>query len=190
MQDRVERNMMSPEALSTVIAPVCTGFEQTFKDIQLSVKPKSRSSLSKFDIQKHVAVNKQWMDIWKIMIEERVVLIHALNQKHLQYGDEEGPSMWYISPAYQHYLEHSNCKTLPAKQGGERRYPAPQDDELIYQTAPPMTGNENTIPIIHPNNPETRQKKHSTGFRPPSLPKSIFRKTNTLRRMLSSSALR
>ncbi|CAO3666892.1 unnamed protein product [Rhizopus stolonifer] len=75
IQDHVDHNKMCPEALATVFAPVCTGFESALGNI-----PKKKKMLR--TIERHIRANKHWTDIWKLMIEQRDLVISILDQQH------------------------------------------------------------------------------------------------------------
>ncbi|KAI8891094.1 Rho GTPase activation protein [Backusella circina FSU 941] len=86
IQDHVHLNMMSPEALATVFAPICTGFEQRIQTFDFTP--------TKQDIHAQIATNRQWTRIWKELIEERALFIDMLHR--------------------QHYLENAWSRSLPS----------------------------------------------------------------------------
>ncbi|KAG1452896.1 hypothetical protein G6F56_007704 [Rhizopus delemar] len=96
VQKHVNNNMMCPEALATVFAPVCTGLEHSLKDIKISTSStiSSTSIGSTFKRQKkranalqqtsdiieqHIKRNKHWTDIWRMMIDRHDFFIDILD---------------------------------------------------------------------------------------------------------------
>lgn len=134
IQDHVKANMMSPEALATVFAPVCTGFEQSLKD-HMSGKSHSTPTSSTLKKQKkhqqgttlqqssnmiaqHIKRNKKWTDIWKAMIKFHGSLTEALykqmnNSKEVY--DTDPDLTWRDRRVY---YDHSPV-------GGNRSLPSP-----------------------------------------------------------------
>ncbi|KAI8391553.1 Rho GTPase activation protein [Radiomyces spectabilis] len=80
MQTYSDLNMMNPEALAVVLAPVCTGLEQTLKELPLS-KKKRRQSPSKEDMELLIERNTQWTHLWRIMISEHQLILNILYQQ-------------------------------------------------------------------------------------------------------------
>ncbi|KAI8049130.1 Rho GTPase activation protein, partial [Gilbertella persicaria] len=67
IQAHSDRNMMNPEALAVVLAPVCTGLEQNLKEIP-SWKRHSRAKLIN-DMGHFIETNAKWTQIWTLLIE-------------------------------------------------------------------------------------------------------------------------
>lgn len=135
IQNHVQVNMMSPEALATVFAPVCTGFEQSLKD-HMSGNSHSTPTSSTLKKQKkhqhstlqqssdmiaqHIKRNKNWTNIWKAMIEYHGSLIATLDKQ--MYNSKESyktnPDLTWRD--HRVYYNHS-----PISSGGNRSLPSP-----------------------------------------------------------------
>lgn len=68
IQEHSEINMMNPEALAVVLAPVCTGLEQNLKEIPSWVKRHTRTKMMN-DMGLFIENNAKWTRIWTLMIE-------------------------------------------------------------------------------------------------------------------------
>ncbi|KAI8340625.1 Rho GTPase activation protein [Chlamydoabsidia padenii] len=83
-------NMMNPEALAVVLAPVCTGIEKTIQI--LPKKPSKRNKkqdqeqqhthpyrqcINTLDIEQFIRTNTHWTLLWKWMIEECHVILFS-----------------------------------------------------------------------------------------------------------------
>ncbi|KAI8372772.1 Rho GTPase activation protein [Radiomyces spectabilis] len=100
IQQYAHINMMSPEALAVVLAPVCTGLEQTLKDIPYSLKKNPRQRLG--EMSHLIERNAKWTHLWTVMIEHHHILLQTLDQ-HRETG------IWK-EPLY-HRLQQRN--TMP-----------------------------------------------------------------------------
>lgn len=68
IQKHAEINMMNPEALAVVLAPVCTGLEQNLKEIPSWVKRHTRTKMMN-DMGHFIETNTKWTRIWTLLIE-------------------------------------------------------------------------------------------------------------------------
>lgn len=73
-------NMMNPEALAVVLAPVCTGFDQTLRDMRImTLQTRHGSPLTSKNpastIDRLVQLNAKWTYIWTHLIENREYLL-------------------------------------------------------------------------------------------------------------------
>ncbi|KAI9018675.1 Rho GTPase activation protein [Phycomyces nitens] len=87
-------NKMNPEALATVLAPVCAGLEHTLKDLPAALKKKKTKVLMKSDMIGVVERNRRWTELWILMIENLDVLLCELkDQNHrasMQFTNQKG----------------------------------------------------------------------------------------------------
>lgn len=74
IQEHSEINMMNPEALAVVLAPVCTGLEQNLKEIPSWVKRHTRTKMMN-DMGLFIENNAKWTRIWTLMIEHSDTLL-------------------------------------------------------------------------------------------------------------------
>ncbi|KAG1138389.1 hypothetical protein G6F37_005313 [Rhizopus arrhizus] len=91
IQKNVDQNMMCPEALAIVFAPVLTGFEHSLKDLTTSCisthstfkRQKNQPQATTSDIiSQHIKRNKHWTDIWILLIERYDFFIDILDKHH------------------------------------------------------------------------------------------------------------
>jgi hypothetical protein len=78
IQKHADTNMMNPEALAIVLAPVCTGLENNLKDIPSWVKRNPRGSNTSrmiYDMNHLIEANTKWTGIWTRMIEHSEQLL-------------------------------------------------------------------------------------------------------------------
>lgn len=97
-------NMMNPEALAVVLAPVCTGIEKTIqilpkktskrnkKQQQDQERPHRLQRINTADIEQFIRTNARWTLLWKWMIEESDIVVSATSpyddpRSHLQHKD-------------------------------------------------------------------------------------------------------
>ncbi|KAL0085995.1 Rho GTPase activation protein [Phycomyces blakesleeanus] len=91
-------NKMNPEALATVLAPVCAGLEHTLKDLPDALKKKKTKVLMKSDMIGVVERNRRWTELWILMIDNLDVLLlrgwkdHTPNHRALsmQFTNQKG----------------------------------------------------------------------------------------------------
>ncbi|KAI7894623.1 Rho GTPase activation protein [Mucor mucedo] len=211
IQQHVQLNMMCPEALATVFAPVCTGFEQSLKDTMRVSNSSSTSSTFKKQrkhssneqilnsseiIEKHIKRNKNWTNIWKFMIEQHASLISTLDKQNSEFKENNRfnqESTWNKKQVhYSHHQQHLN-RSLPSPFSTCGSTP-PLPSEIIMDQFYPM--NQNSIPIVQPTAKRTpRQPSVTPSFEDPksnSISKKtyFFQKSNTIRKILSASTLR
>jgi hypothetical protein len=129
IQDYVDVNMMSPEALAPVFAPICTGFEKKIQTFHFT-----KQSPTNKDIHEQIATNKQWTRIWEHLIKERALLIDMLHRQ--QFLEKE--SMFY-------------SRSVPSPFSVTGSTPLPED--IFMAQFSPM----DTIEIAKPN--KNRLKK-------------------------------
>ncbi|RCI00808.1 hypothetical protein CU097_014609 [Rhizopus azygosporus] len=208
IQDHVNRNMMCPEALATVFAPVCTGFEHSLRDMKISTSStiSSSSTHSTFRrhrnniqasgmIDQHIKRNKQWTNIWTAMIEHHVLLITMLDKQHYTLMEHSKLGNATVSAFnYRRQYHHYQNRTLPSPYStspSPSPPPVPPKDIIypIHKDNDPIEG----IPVVKPtiySTDETASIKTSA----PSLSKKssffLLPKSNTLRKILSTSTLR
>ncbi|KAF1799101.1 Rho GTPase activation protein [Mucor lusitanicus] len=171
IQHNVGLNMMCPEALATVFAPVCTGFEQSLKDhmntsfstptatIHKKSKKNAHSSIQQSsNIELHIKRNKNWTNIWKVMIEQHESLISALDKQMYQSQESQHrPAQDLTWKQHRVYYNHS-----PAS-AGNRSLPSPfstngslvplPNDIMMAQFYPmqPQGTNSTIIPVAQPS---------------------------------------
>jgi hypothetical protein len=95
IQHYADINMMNPEALAVVLAPVCTGIEKTIQI--LPKKPSKRNKkqqqdqehphrpqrIDTADIEQFIRTNARWTLLWKWMIEECDTFVSAISPQSL-----------------------------------------------------------------------------------------------------------
>ncbi|KAI8983608.1 Rho GTPase activation protein [Pilobolus umbonatus] len=190
IQDHVEVNMMNPEALATVFAPVCTGFEKSLKDTELTIKSKrsKASPLFKYrenSLEMHINRNKNWTNIWRSMIEHHESIISLLNK-------EECISLSQRN-LISHYPPQKHNKTLPSPFSTTgSRIPLP-GDIMMEQFYPLNNEHKSVIPVIKPtpyDNKNEADDEEDTINGLHTLSKTFFPQSHTVRKILSASALR
>ncbi|KAK4516003.1 DNA-binding transcription factor yap1 [Mucor velutinosus] len=177
IQHHVGVNMMSPEALATVFAPVCTGFEQSLKDhmntsfstptatIHKKSKKNAHSSIQQSsNIEQHIKRNKNWTNVWKAMIEQHESLISALDKQMYQAQESQ-----YRSGQDLTWKQHRVYYNHTPASAGNRSLPSPfstngslvplPNDIMMAQFYPMQPqGTNSIIPVAQP----------STAIPPPS----------------------
>ncbi|KAI7865424.1 Rho GTPase activation protein, partial [Spinellus fusiger] len=68
-------NLMTAEALAIILTPVCTGLEQTLKDIPNSFVRSTRPHMR--DMRHFVETNAKWTHVWHIIIENHRQLLEV-----------------------------------------------------------------------------------------------------------------
>ncbi|RCH77633.1 hypothetical protein CU098_006329, partial [Rhizopus stolonifer] len=117
IQDHVDHNKMCPEALATVFAPVCTGFESTLGNI-----PKKKKMMMMRTIERHIKTNKHWTEIWKLMIEQRDLVISILDQQN------------YVDTSYHHQTTEKGSRPQITKKGSLFHLPKTHTIRRILST--------------------------------------------------------
>ncbi|KAG0182144.1 Unconventional myosin-IXAa [Apophysomyces sp. BC1021] len=79
VQQYAHVNMMNPEALAVVLAPVCTGLERALTTTAARARRKKPSRLSKADMEDLIQRNAKWTYTWEIMIEHHEMLLQNWN---------------------------------------------------------------------------------------------------------------
>lgn len=82
IQKHSEINMMNPEALAVVLAPVCTGLEQNLKEIPSWVKRHTRTKMMN-DMGQYIENNTKWTRIWTLLIEYSDTLLEKWKESIL-----------------------------------------------------------------------------------------------------------
>ncbi|CAO3692672.1 unnamed protein product [Rhizopus stolonifer] len=67
-------NLMNPEALAVILAPVCTGLELNLKEVSSWVKRRT-----KYDMNHYVEINLKWTRIFTLLIEYSDTLLELWN---------------------------------------------------------------------------------------------------------------
>lgn len=175
VQQHVQLNMMCPEALATVFAPVCTGFEQSLKDMRISSSTSTTTTSSTFKkqkkfnhneanylmkssqvIEKHIKRNKNWTNIWKMMIEQHESLISILDKQHYQSMENNRTNQeltWknhrvYYQQQHHNYQQQQPNRSLPSPfSTSGSTTPLPND--IIMAQFYPL--NQNSIPVAQPS---------------------------------------
>lgn len=191
IQQHVDINMMCPEALATVFAPVCTGFEQSLKDMRISNSSSTASNYTFHNkkqqnakqtqsnietttemIGKHIKRNKNWTNIWKVMIEQHTSLISILDKQHYQ---QRASLMDISSPStkkeedrswskHHHVYQIQQQRSLPSPFSTNGSATPLPNDIIMAQFYPIQQ--DGTIPVAHP----TKFNPRYTPSPPPPLP--------------------
>ncbi|KAI7864373.1 Rho GTPase activation protein [Spinellus fusiger] len=128
IQSHESTNMMNPEALATVLAPVCTGLEHTLRDIPSALRKKKPKQLSKTDMYHVIQRNTQWTQVWAFIIEHHEDMLqnwkeqpgytlsfHKVNKtvpsRPLSPSTHRPSSLVYTS--YQAFMQQFYTPTLP-----------------------------------------------------------------------------
>lgn len=151
IQKHADINMMNPEALAIVLAPVCTGLEHNLKEIPSWVKRHTRTKMMN-DMGQFIETNSKWTQIWTLLIESSDELLGIWKDGLLLWGTpghhtvpcHPMPSSGTVlSPS----LSHTNGRTalsLPST-------PAPPT-ELLLDIVPPT------------KRPSTKKKTSASGM--------------------------
>jgi hypothetical protein len=192
IQQHVDTNMMCPEALATVFAPVCTGFEQSLKDQMndprfLMNHKHSHNYTNTFQkstqfIEQHIQKNKNWTNIWKLMIEENQSLI-ALLDKQLYNHQVQDDLTWRQHHVYYPHPLAGN-RSLPSPFSTHGSF-VPLPNDIMMAQFYPMPSD--TIPIVPEEEEEEPKGFHHTISKKTSL---FFQKSSSIRKILSTSTLR
>ncbi|CAO3630022.1 unnamed protein product [Mucor hiemalis] len=189
VQHHVEINMMCPEALATVFAPVCTGFEQSLKDMRISSSSSTTTTFKKHKkfnhneanhlmkstevIEKHIKRNKNWTNIWKMMIEQHESLISTLDKQHYQSMENNRSNQeltWKNHHVYyqqqQQYPLPNRSLPSPFSTSGST---APLPNDIIMAQFYPL--NQNSIPVAQPSYHRHQPKRPSP---PPPVPQRHY----------------
>ncbi|KAI8987581.1 Rho GTPase activation protein [Mycotypha africana] len=213
VQHHVKANKMCPEALATVLAPVCTGFEQSLLDHTATTFRKRRkrgsSNNKKINILEQSSAliaqqtikNKQWTLIWKAMIEQHESLI-AILDKHMYQQEHQPYQFSYNSlPSFPSPFSTGNSHMLPTPNQilMAQFYPISNEEDNIKIAKQTASHNALTLPTTaddyirgdSDNNDsnghmeaDKASEKSST-----SAASFFFQKSSTLRRILSASTL-
>jgi hypothetical protein len=186
IQQHVNINMMCPEALATVFAPVCTGFEQSLKDMRISSssssttcsstfkkasknKPTSTSNIEKTTtemIGKHIKRNKNWTNIWKVMIEQHATLISILDKQHYSSQQQYSSSFvggdnnsWAKNQHVYNCAQQQRSLSSPFSTNGSS---TPLPNDIIMEQFHPIS--PAGIPVIAPSSSPSFSKLAATRY--------------------------
>ncbi|KAF7725239.1 GTPase activating protein (GAP) for Rho1p [Apophysomyces ossiformis] len=81
IQRHADVNMMNPEALAVVLAPVCTGLERTLTATAARVRRKKPSRVSKADMEDLIQRNAKWTYTWEVVIQYHEMLLQNWIQR-------------------------------------------------------------------------------------------------------------
>ncbi|CEP08294.1 hypothetical protein [Parasitella parasitica] len=93
IQQHADVNMMNPEALATVLAPVCTGLDNNLKEALSWIKRHSQGKILT-DMNLLKEMNAKWTGIWSLIIEHSDTLVKMWEQMSLR--DRKVP--YHLSP--------------------------------------------------------------------------------------------
>ncbi|KAI8641085.1 Rho GTPase activation protein, partial [Parasitella parasitica] len=79
IQQHADTNMMNPEALATVLAPVCTGLDNNLKEVPSWIKRHSPGKIMT-DMNLFKEINAKWTGIWRLMIEYSDTMLEMWEQ--------------------------------------------------------------------------------------------------------------
>jgi hypothetical protein len=182
IQKNVDQNMMCPEALAIVFAPVLTGFEHSLKDLTTSCisthstfkRQKNQPQATTSDIiSQHIKRNKHWTDIWILLIERYDFFIDILDKHHFALREQNK------TISARNYRQH-HCpiqnRTLPSSSFSTTSLS--NDVDYSNHNHPSIEG----IPVAKPNIPTPSLSKKNSFFH--------FPKQNTIRKILLTSTIR
>lgn len=144
IQKHADINMMNPEALAVVLAPVCTGLEHNLKEIPSWVKRHTRTKMMN-DMGQFIETNTKWTQIWTLLIEYSDTLLDIWKDSLL----------WnVISPGHNTVPCHPS--TVYLKESPPSSHPSRHSTSLsrIQQT-------ELLLDIVPPSSPQRRSSHHS-----------------------------
>ncbi|KAI7892802.1 Rho GTPase activation protein [Mucor mucedo] len=155
IQKHADINMMNPEALAVVLAPVCTGLEHNLKEIPSWVKRHTRTKMMN-DMGQFIETNSKWTQIWTLLIESSDQLLALWKD-----------SLFYTSVGHHTVPCHpsSSATTINSMSHGNGRHSTSlslhphqqqQQTELLLDIVPP------TKPPTPPHAFIQRRSSHST----------------------------
>lgn len=171
IQYHVNVNMMCPEALATVFAPVCTGFEQSLRDHMntsfstptTSIHKKSKKHAQNpiqqsSNIEQHIKRNKNWTNIWKVMIEQHESLISILDKQMYQSQENQQRSTqdmtWKQHRVYYNHTSPLGNRSLPSPfSTNGSLVPLPNDIMMAQFYPMQQQGTTSIIPVAQPSSP-------------------------------------
>lgn len=117
IQQHTNANMMNPEALAIVLAPVCTGLEHNLKEIPSWIKRHSRAKMMT-DMSHFIETNAKWTRLWTLMIEHSDKLLDIW--KHVPLWEVRTvpchPSAFHSSSASSHQQGRHSTTLSPLEQ--------------------------------------------------------------------------
>lgn len=168
IQQHASVNMMNPEALAIVLAPVCTGLEHNLKEIPSWVKRHSRAKMMT-DMSHFIETNAKWTRLWTLMIEHSDKLLEIW--KHVPLWEVRTvpchPSAFHSSSAASSHQQGRHSTTLsPLEQtellldiAPQRRpsYHSQRSDELYKVVV--MRSRQNTCKSLKKNSSSTTSRR-------------------------------
>ncbi|KAL7310708.1 hypothetical protein PS15m_010176 [Mucor circinelloides] len=168
IQHHADVNMMNPEALAIVLAPVCTGLEHNLKEIPSWVKRHSRAKMMT-DMSHFIETNAKWTRLWTLMIEHSDKLLDIW--KHVPLWEVRTvpchPSAFHSSSTASSHNEGRHSTTLsPLEQtellldiAPQRRpsYHSQRSDELYKVVV--MRSRQNTCKSLKKNSSSTTSRR-------------------------------
>lgn len=161
IQEHSEINMMNPEALAVVLAPVCTGLEQNLKEIPSWVKRHTRTKMMN-DMGHFIENNAKWTRIWTLMIEYSDTLLEKWKDSVLwkevvsPLGRNTMPSPLnknIISNNNNNEIDHNASSSLLHPSRHSSSLSRIQSTELLLDVVPPYNK--------PPEQPQRRPSYHS-----------------------------
>lgn len=204
IQQHVDMNMMCPEALATVFAPICTGFEQSLKDqmndphFLINKHSNNSNYTNTFQkstqfIQQHIQKNKNWTNIWKLMIEENQSLVALLDKQLYHHQTQDDSNLTWRNhhvyyPQHHHPMANGN-RSLPSPFSTHGSLVPLPNDIMMAQFYPIHESSSSTIPIV-PVKEDRQQEEKGFHHSISKKTSSFFQKSSSIRKILSVSTLR
>lgn len=154
IQKHSDINMMNPEALAVVLAPVCTGLEHNLKEIPSWVKRHTRTKMMN-DMGQFIETNTKWTQIWTLLIEYSDTLLELWKDSSLLWQVVSPPGRNTVPchpSSSSSYLNERNASSSPPSShpGRHSTNLSPiQQTELLLDIVPPY------------NKPQRRPSHHS-----------------------------
>ncbi|KAG2226053.1 hypothetical protein INT45_002519 [Circinella minor] len=167
-------NMMNPEALAVVLAPVCTGLDHRLKDIPAfaAINNKKKCSPAAAEtLDRLVQANAKWTQIWTLMIENHKFLLNKW------YPSVDIAAMTTTTRhSFKNYMNMPTTLTLAEPEAAAGQHSimiaAPHQQQYYYQnfvsspppsvTPPPMVASKSTITTTAPWSPSIQKHQTST----------------------------
>lgn len=159
IQKHADVNMMNPEALAVVLAPVCTGLEHNLKEIPSWVKRHTRTKMMN-DMGQFIETNTKWTQIWTLLIEYSDTLLELWKDSLL--WDVVSPPGHNTVPCHPSsssttFLNESSTSSQPSSSPSS--HPSRHSTNLS-----PIQQTELLLDIVPPYNkpsPQRRSSHHS-----------------------------
>lgn len=131
IQKHADTNMMNPEALAVVLAPVCTGLEHNLKEIPSWVKRHTRTKMMN-DMGQFIETNTKWTQIWTLLIEYSDRLLEIWKDSLLW---ELGRN--HTVPCHPSYTKETGSHIPGRHSSSLSRMQQQQQAELLLDIVPP-----------------------------------------------------